>query len=43
MSEVPMDIKQLTLQGVLDEHKPGGKLFFKRKGEDGVRQLPLFI
>jgi hypothetical protein len=34
----------LTLYAAaVEEHKAGGKVFFKRKGEDGVRQLPLFI
>jgi hypothetical protein len=34
----------LTLYAAaVEEHKNGGNLYFKRKGEDGERQLALFI
>jgi hypothetical protein len=34
----------LTLYAAaVEEHKSGGHVYFKRKGEDGERQLALFI
>jgi hypothetical protein len=34
----------LTLYAAaVEEHRCGGHVFFKRKDEEGVRQLPLFI
>ena len=42
LTEVVKAALQLYAAAV-EEHKSGGNIYFKRKGEDGERQLALFI
>ncbi len=42
LTEVVKAALQLYAAAV-EEHKNGGNVYFKRKGEDGERQLALFI